>query len=801
MTMTDIKLPEAFTTYIEQTYYGQVTEQSKLEAVVRDPAFLKNPLKHVALFSDHGILHGRDIASKITRVIQQIQGLLIPSRTSNRLEFMLGYGALLAYLHDIGMKNFSAFGRAMHPEFAAQLMFTTEFDPWIDLLWQNNAGNVAWRLLNLAAQGAIQEPQRVLREMLALSMAHSKTKVPIACLNNLPLLQQTMQTCVGTELHYLYQQQQVAIAEKKLAQQQAQRQSAAEGDRGSEKLEQAKAALAEFVAASSGDPDAADRWRNPDLLRYYDRYEQTAFSWLTAADPAVQLLTLDVIDTVRALRCADALRQRGTSFTTSAGYEVFVCQETANAIYALRSRDRDRLFLLEGKDPISAGEANMANSNLDQEGNLRLAFTRGTFSTPEATRWAAFSAAVVIQDIQADVIVSFRRPEPAQALDPGETYTKREQDMQILVEGVDDNPAFADLICQELSQLNPELTPRIKAVTSLQNVDLKQVERYLGGTQPPWGITEKLHLLDHVVKTGQKVDPIDLEVAFAETRLITVKAGEVLIERGVLSGFVYIPLQAGLMNVTERQAALPWVQIGDVEVIRGAIASVQVVAEQTVELLMIPKQIYMRHWYVSYDTDEFTQMFAQGDFQPRLPSKRTTSLEMDLQRLTRRSRALPLAVHLMQIFPQSDPLECFMGYLEEMQLLPGEPLFCQGDRPEALYFLEVGQVELAAIAPDQPEQRQPPQIFDAGDWIGGWEFYSRANYLQTALAQRSSTLHRLSIEAMQQMQADSPQVAQRFAEYLLSSLATQLLQARQEITTLLQERTEIIERLTTLQRP
>jgi hypothetical protein len=177
-----IKLPEAFTNYLEQHYYAQVTERSRLEAVIHDPDFLRNPLEHVALFSDHGILHGRDIADKIIQIIQQINGLLILRRSALRLEFMLGYGAMLDYLHDIGMKNFSAFGRAMHPEF----------------------------------------------------------------------------------------------------------------------------------------------------------FEQTAFSWLVAAAPEVQQLTLDVIDTVRALRCADALRQRGTTFTTSAGYQVFVSDVHRLSLSALR---------------------------------------------------------------------------------------------------------------------------------------------------------------------------------------------------------------------------------------------------------------------------------------------------------------------------------------------------------------------------------------------------------------------------------------------------------------------------------
>ena len=770
-----IRLPEAFTDYIEQNYYGQVTEQSKLEAIVQDPAFLQDPLKHVALFSDHGILHGRDIASKIDRVIRQINGLLIPVRSRDRLEFMLGYGAMLAYLHDIGMKNFSAFGRAMHPEFAAQLMFTAEFDPWIELLWRENSGNVAWRLMNLAASGGLEEPKRVLREMLALSMAHSKSKVPIEVLNQVQTLRRTMQQRVGTELHYLYQQQQVLRAEAQLAQPC----QPAERDRLHQQLEEAKAQFTQFAATIH-----PDQQHNPHLDRYYAQFEQTAFSWLGSDVPAVQQLTLDVIDTVRALRCADALRQRGTAFTTSAGYEVFIDQDTANAIYALRSRDRTQLFLLEGKDAISAGEANMANSTLDQEGNLRLAFTRGRFSSPEATQWAAYSAAIVIQDIQADVVGSFFRSQKDLPSD-----IKLESEMQILVEGVDDNPEFADLICEALKQINPDLAPRIRSVASLQNADLRQVDRYLGGVQPEWDISEKLHLLDQLVKTGHKVDRIDLDRAFTEARLITVQAGEVLIEPGVLSGFVYIPMQEGLKLMPSGDyaplAALPWVPIGNIEAIRNAAAPVKVVAEQTVELVSIPKQLYIRYWHIPYAVDEFTQLFAQGT--PQLPTKRQNSLEIDLQRFNRRGRALPLAIHLMKWFSESDQLERFIRYLEEVQLREGEALFHRGDRPQAIYFLELGQIATV--------KNHANQSFDAGDWVGGWEFYSREVYQYAAVAARPSTLQYLSVSALQTMQEESPQVANTFAQSLLMILADQLKWANHEITALLKERAEIIERL------
>jgi hypothetical protein len=295
-----LHLPQAFTTYLEQNYYSKITELSTLETIVNDSDFLNAPLKHVALFSDHGISHGHDIADKIIQVLHQINGLLIPQHDSIRLESMIGYGVILAYLHDIGLKNYTAFDRAVHPELVAQLVFTQDFDPLIDLLWQQNSGNLAWNLLNLSAQGLLsQSPQIVLRELLSLSLCHSRSKVPIETLNNLPQLRQTMQTAIGTELHYLYHLQQIAAAEKQLKL--AEKTQGYEGLRWYGVIEQAKTALKAFTADKS-----PQELLNQEVQRYYENFERNSFAWLASPHVEVQAFASDVIDTLRAIRCADA---------------------------------------------------------------------------------------------------------------------------------------------------------------------------------------------------------------------------------------------------------------------------------------------------------------------------------------------------------------------------------------------------------------------------------------------------------------------------------------------------------------
>jgi hypothetical protein len=319
-----VNLPEAFMTYFEQNYYSKITQLSTLETIIDDPDFLSAPLNHIALFSDDSVSGEHDIANKITHVLNQINGLLIPHRNPSRLSLMVGYGVILAYLHDIGLKNHTAFGRAVHPEFAAQLVFTQDFDPMIDLLWQYNSGNLPWKLLDLSARGLLtQPPQIVLRELLSLSLCHSKSQVPIETFNDLPQFRQMMQTAISTELHYLYHKQQVTAAEKQLKL--AEKTEGYEGLRWYSVINQAKAALQSFMADK-----CPEDLLNQQVQRYYQNFAQDAFTWLISPELEVQEFVQDVIDTLRALRSVDAF-ERGATSKASAGYEVFVNRNNARA--------------------------------------------------------------------------------------------------------------------------------------------------------------------------------------------------------------------------------------------------------------------------------------------------------------------------------------------------------------------------------------------------------------------------------------------------------------------------------------
>lgn len=572
-------LPEQFCGWVEQRYYAQINAQARFEVLIDDPSFWEAPRAHVGLYSDHGVVHVRDVARQIISVLGDIHGTLIPPRPVERLDpFMKGYGVALAYLHDIGMVDFSAFGRAMHPEYAAQAVFSAPFDDWIAMLLDENVGGIAGRLASLARGGALsQPPELVLREMLALSMAHSKSKVPIAVLNDRATLRMVAQTSIGTDLPALFLRQQRAKGNAD-------------------------------VALEIPVPFTEQR----ELLRrYYADFERDSFSWLVAGGAEIERLVDDVVDTLRALRAADALRQRGTVQKSSGGYEVFISQQTGGAVYAFRLGS-DQMYMLEIGDRMSAGEANIASTELDRAGNLRISFHRGAFASEAALVQAVAGAAVAVQDIQADVIESFRRP----AEPNGASTLKASAAIETWLESTDDNHSFVDLVCAALHKNNPAHTAPLLTVPSLQSVPQLERDRYLAVPDIQWTQDERRALLSRMADSGCKIDAIEIDKAFRHVRLITLDAGEILIEAGQPAGMVYVPLGAGLRIIPlggyDSFSVQAWMPLGSTGVIRGALRNAKVVAEQAVSALMIPKDVYLRHWHATYSAAELRQRLGRA---------------------------------------------------------------------------------------------------------------------------------------------------------------------------------------------
>ncbi len=253
----DRYLPANMRAELETRFYARVNDAARIENTLHDPD-LWSEKTHLTWFSDHGVIHVRDVATQILNVLDVTHGVLIPARPPQRFDpFMKTYGVLLSYLHDIGMSDFSPYGRKMHPQYAAQAVFSGELDTWVRQAWDENLGNIAWRLVNLERRGLLpQAPEDIFREMLALSMGHSKSKVPMDVLNEPSRLRAVLLRTLTTDLQVLHL-----------------------------------------------DGPSAEAGRSGP----YQADSERAFAWLVCDEPDCRELVDDVVDTVRALRCADAL--------------------------------------------------------------------------------------------------------------------------------------------------------------------------------------------------------------------------------------------------------------------------------------------------------------------------------------------------------------------------------------------------------------------------------------------------------------------------------------------------------------
>ncbi len=575
----DLLLPARIRERIERNYYSKVNASLTLEEVAKDPTFLQDPISHLALYTDHGVMHMRDVAHRIVDMIANVSGVKIADRPRFRLDFMTSYGCLLAYAHDIGMSDLNPFGRAVHAEFGGHEAFGGAFDEIVDILWEENIGNLAWRVLRLTSAGVFEgPPQRILRELASLAYAHSKSSVPAAMLNDTTALRDRMLHILGQPLEALYHAKQ--LKKSRTDDQRVHHQTALQRAASPTSLEEHRAQL---------------------LSRHYDDFENTGFAWLEVVAPQAQEFVADVVDTIRCLRCADALRQRGTHLRTSGNYQIFIDQTTANAVYALNDM-QGRTYLLEGDNPINAGEANLEVSEVTHEGDLRFAFFRGSFGSDEAVRRAAHNASIIVDDIQADVIESF----------VGGTGGADGRRTCVLLEHTEDNSEFAPLVADLVVARAPSLKDRVVCVPALRNAPELERRRFLAARAVDWDRDKRTAFLHNVASRGYRTDHVDIDLGFRSTRLSHLSPGEGLTEVGARASFVYIPLTSGLRGRPsggyDYFRVHPWEPLGVTGVVRGDFRNSTVVAEEDVDVLILPKDVYLRHWHRNYTPAEFSDL-------------------------------------------------------------------------------------------------------------------------------------------------------------------------------------------------
>ena len=202
---------------------------------------------------------------------------------------------------------------------------------------------------------------------------------------------------------------------------------------------------------------------------------------------------------IRSACCARRMRCVNVApySVTSGRYQVFVDQRSGNSVYALHL-GADHVYLLELSNPISTGEANIASSELEKSGDLRISFHRGSFSGPGAQAHSARCAALVVSGIQGDVIDSFRRAQRIPGL-------KQASEMLIRSEETEDDMAFSRRVQDELAKLDSSLAGRVVVTPSLTHAHPQERERYLAAEPLRWDLSTRCDVLARLGQTGYPV--------------------------------------------------------------------------------------------------------------------------------------------------------------------------------------------------------------------------------------------------------------------------------------------------------
>ena len=525
-------IPDHLRAIVEARFWAPIEQLTSLDAMVADPDFRIDPGGHIGLYSDHGPNHARDVAIRAVAIAGWACGPLIDERAPERVQLVTGVAVLVSLIHDVGMCVVPPVGRALHAQYAAQLVFSPEFADVLDELVRTDSGRLRTHVERTGV-AALAPVATVVAEVLATAAAHSKSTVPISLFDDRASFRAVMQYICRTEL--------------------------------------------------------------TRQLHTTDRHldDDGTFAWLT--DPDHREFADDVIDALRLVRAADALRQRGTTLRTSSGFEIVVDARTGRAVTVLRSTSRRSAYLLEVDRPIVVGEANVRGAEITPDG-LRFDFHRGDLATEAAEQAVAGAVAGVVDDVQRDILPTF--PRRALGITIVEPSSRPEFADRVRTEFLARRPELADLV---------DIAPPAPTPTTPPAFDWRRRGR-------PLDADRRNLVLRRMAEHGTKVvhDPTPM---FADALVLHVGAGEVVIAPGEHASFVVVPFEHGLvvepLGGYRSDAALPWLPVGTIGVLRGHDRNSTVSATHVVEVLVIPDDAFLRYWAEPYGVDELVDRIAR----------------------------------------------------------------------------------------------------------------------------------------------------------------------------------------------
>jgi CRP-like cAMP-binding protein len=101
----------------------------------------------------------------------------------------------------------------------------------------------------------------------------------------------------------------------------------------------------------------------------------------------------------------------------------------------------------------------------------------------------------------------------------------------------------------------------------------------------------------------------------------------------------------------------------------------------------------------------------------------------------------------------------------EMKVDKGNRIFSQGDKADAIYFVETGRVKMSVVSTRGKEAVLV--ILAPGDFFGEGSLVGQTLRISTAMALESTTLLRIETRAMLQALANQPRLSEKFIASIL----------------------------------
>lgn len=134
-------------------------------------------------------------------------------------------------------------------------------------------------------------------------------------------------------------------------------------------------------------------------------------------------------------------------------------------------------------------------------------------------------------------------------------------------------------------------------------------------------------------------------------------------------------------------------------------------------------------------------------------------------------------------FPKPDLIERLINYLEKMEVESNFYLMRRGDKPEAMYFIESGRLNVL-IETTEGEMTRLRSI-RSGTVVGELGMYLKGERTANVVTEQKSILYRLTFDAMKNMETQDPEVASALHEWIARLLAERMADNNRSIEALL----------------